>query len=94
MRKRVSLFNVVRFTVCVAAISLITVGCRWNDDFRQRAQPQYEPLNAEPTFNEDSDDYVGDRVAKEARVDEHGQRVYMPEVDEREPIPEVEVVAQ
>ncbi len=65
----------VKKSLClVAAFSFLVVGCKWNDDFRSRLHPQYEEPKPEATFNEDSDAYVGDNIAK-------GQRKGEPELE-------------
>jgi hypothetical protein len=66
-------------------------GCKWNDDFRQRQQPQYKVATAEPTFNKDSDYYVGDSVARPTEYESNqSNKVYLPDIDELEPIPEIQ----
>lgn len=63
--------------------------CKWNDDFRTRQQPQYVELPAKPTLNEDSDQYVGDKVAKEVSGEPTATDISIPELDQRSTIPEL-----
>lgn len=74
----------------VSLLAVFLASCRWNDDFRQRQQPQYAKERPEPTFNRDSDYYVGDRVAIEGKAEQETEKVYLPKIDEREPIPEIQ----
>lgn len=72
----------------IMAILPIMVGCKWQDDFRGRVQPQYGDLPAEPTLNRDSEQYIGDKRASELEgmIDET-EEVSIPEIDERSNIP-------
>lgn len=64
--------------------------CKWNDDFRGRQRPQYVELPAKPTLNADSEQYVGDKVAKEVSgKPATSTAVPIPELDQRSPIPEL-----
>ena len=63
--------------------------CKWNDDFRTRQQPQYGELPATPTLNEDSKQYVGDKVAREVSGEPTKTDIAIPELDQRSPIPEL-----
>ena len=64
-------------------------GCKWRDDFRTRQQPIYGELPPKPTLNEDSEQYVGDKVAHEIEGKPAESSVVIPEIDDRKPIPEV-----
>lgn len=61
-------------------------GCRWNDDFRDRAQPQLLEQQPRPTLNPDSNDYVEDDTNPEAMVD---KTTPLPDVDGLSEIPEL-----
>lgn len=53
-----------RLLTLVALLALTVIGCKWQDDFRSRVHPQHENPAPRPTFNEDSEEYVGDEMAK------------------------------
>ncbi len=73
--------------VTCLGICLVVVGCRWNDDFRSRIQPQPKTLEPEPTFNVDSPDYVGDDVAHGLR--DTSQDELVEPIDELSDIPDL-----
>ncbi|MBI2790856.1 MAG: hypothetical protein HYX61_02760 [Gammaproteobacteria bacterium] len=82
--------------IMLTALAVIAIqGCRWNDDFRQRAQPTYlrqpsqylEPLPHSPTLNVESDDYEGNDTNKTRNIERNTQ---MPAIDDRSPIPEIQ----
>lgn len=69
-------------------------GCKWRDDFRGREQPQPLEQTPVPTLNADSDEYVGDRIAKEYADDITRERqedapTSLPDIDGLSRIPEV-----
>lgn len=66
-------------------VSLSLQGCKWRDDFRSRVHPQYQEEEPEPTFNRDSDYYVGDEVVTGKRKD--GPKLEA--IDELSEIPEL-----
>lgn len=82
--------NSFRIIFVLCSILFFAVSCKWNDDFRQRQQPQYNDPQPEATFNEDSKYYVGDSVAKDGQESPDSQKVFLPNIDDREPIPEIQ----
>lgn len=76
------IFTLITLVCMVMGLS----ACKWRDDFRSRIQPQYQEQEPKPTFNEDSDDYVGDEIAKGARPDDEPE---LDEIDELSDIPEL-----
>lgn len=61
--------------------------CKWRDDFRERKQPYYLDYQAEPTFNTDSDQYVGDDVVREFQGEVVRPVEVIPEIDNRVEMP-------
>lgn len=61
-------------------------GCKWQDDFRDRQQPQILEQPRRPTLNVDSVDYEGDELHEQA-VDEF--TTPLPAIDGLNEIPEV-----
>jgi len=61
--------------------------CKWKDDFRERKQPYYLDYESEPTLNVDSEQYVGDDVAREIQGEVIPPEHIIPELDERAHIP-------
>ena len=74
-------------TLGVLAMSFSLSGCHWQDDFRSRVHPQYERPEPKPTFNADSDEYVGDEIAK--GVVPEGREPKLEKIDDLSKIPEV-----
>lgn len=73
-------------TIIGSAILLVCLGgCKWRDDFRDRAQPQMLEQPERPTLNVDSTDYTGNPIKEEERV----QRAPLPAIDDLSVIPEV-----
>ena len=72
-------------------VSLIMIlplqACKWKDDFRDRRQPYYLEYNPEATFNVDSEQYVGDDVAREIQGEVIGPDQFIPEIDDRADLP-------
>ena len=64
-------------------------GCRWQDDFRIQRQPQYRQIEPQATFNEDSDYYVGDEIAKEGVDELEIAKPEVPSIDALSEIPPV-----
>lgn len=60
-------------------------GCKWRDDFRDRAQPQMLEQPERPTLNVDSTDYTTNPIKEEEKV----QRAPLPYIDDLSIIPEV-----
>lgn len=75
-----------KLLLAIALSLFIITGCRWNDDFRERRQPQMLEPTAKPTFNPNSEYYVGDRLA---RPEQFYPEPYMPNIDSRYPRPYV-----
>lgn len=61
--------------------------CKWKDDFRERKQPYYLDYEAEPTLNINSEQYVGDDVAREIQGEVIPPERIIPAIDERAYIP-------
>lgn len=75
--------------ILIIILALALSSCKWRDDFRERVQPQYGELPAEPTLNEDSDQFVGDKTARELRGEHQPLGDDVPEIDDRKEIPEL-----
>lgn len=61
-------------------------GCKWQDDFRDRQQPQILEQPRRPTLNVDSVDYEGDPLTEET---EEENNTCLPAIDGLNEIPEV-----
>lgn len=76
-------------TLIAIAFSFPLSACKWRDDFRDRVQPQYSEVQAKPTLNRDSSQYVGDKTARQLRNEPVNPDSELPEIDERHQIPEL-----
>ncbi|HRE31146.1 MAG TPA: hypothetical protein PLD88_04145 [Candidatus Berkiella sp.] len=74
--------------IILSSILFCTViaGCKWQDDFRARRQPELLEQPRRPTLNIDSVDYEGNQLEEEAI--EEGETC-LPAIDGRSEIPEV-----
>lgn len=68
---------------------LSLVSCKWRDDFRERKQPYYLEYEPQPTFNMDSEQYVGDEVVDEATGEAPPPKTNLPEIDGRSQLPDI-----
>lgn len=62
-------------------------GCKWQDDFRNRQQPQILEQPRRPTLNVDSVDYEGDPLTEQT-FDENNSN--LPSIDGLNEIPEIQ----
>ncbi|MGE3320461.1 MAG: hypothetical protein AB7I18_14320 [Candidatus Berkiella sp.] len=62
-------------------------GCKWQDDFRNRQQPQILEQPRRPTLNIDSVDYEGDPLTEQT-FDENNS--CLPSIDGLNEIPEIQ----
>lgn len=60
-------------------------GCKWRDDFRDRAQPQMLEQSERATLNIDSTDYMTNPTCEEKEI----QQTPLPDIDNLSIIPEV-----
>jgi hypothetical protein len=63
-------------------------GCKWQDDFRDRQQPQILEQPRRPTLNVDSVDYVGDPLNDDE--EEELGNACLPSIDGLHAIPEIQ----
>lgn len=75
----------LRMICCLISLGLL-FGCKWQDDFRDRAQPQLLEAAPRPTLNPDSDDYRGNPIWEEEAIQREAD---LPCIDGVSPIPEV-----
>lgn len=81
--------NTVRLALIVtmSMLSLLCLeGCKWRDDFRDRAQPQLLEQAPRPTLNPDSIDYMGNPILEEEITEKCTE---LPSIDGLSEIPEV-----
>ncbi len=69
-------------------ILVILTGCKWQDDFRDRQQPQILEQPRRPTLNVDSVDYVGDPLNGDEEEDI--DNTCLPNIDGLHAIPEIQ----
>lgn len=62
-------------------------GCKWQDDFRNRQQPQILEQPRRPTLNIDSVDYEGDPLTEQTEIEENTP---LPCIDGLHEIPEIQ----
>lgn len=78
-------------TVIIISSSLLGLSaCSWRDDFRERQQPYYLEYEPKPTFNMDSEQYVGDEVVQEyqgGNENKYPPLMTIPEIDNRQEMP-------
>ena len=75
------------FIIALGILSFLYLeGCKWRDDFRDRAQPQLLEQGPRPTLNPDSIDYTGNPIKEEARIEKETE---LPCIDGLSDIPEV-----
>jgi hypothetical protein len=78
-------FNKVVLISVLGCLTFSLAGCKWRDDFRSRLQPQYQERDVKPTFNEDSDDFVGEEYITGRSKDDPE----LESIDELSDIPEL-----
>lgn len=75
--------------IMLSTLVLVTLaGCKWQDDFRDRQQPQILEQPRRPTLNVDSVDYVGDPLNEDE--DEEMDNTRLPSIDGLNAIPEIQ----
>jgi len=82
------MFKKIIFVSIMTSSLLSLVSCKWRDDFRDGQQPQMLEKEHRPTFNADSDDYVGDAVAGRGKY-KNNDDVPVPDIDDLSEIPAV-----
>jgi len=72
----------------LSTLILVSIaGCKWQDDFRNRQQPQILEQPRRPTLNVDSVDYEGDPLTEQT-FDENNSN--LPSIDGLNEIPEIQ----
>jgi len=75
--------------IMLSTLLLPTIaGCKWQDDFRDRQQPQILEQPRRPTLNVDSVDYVGDPLNEDEEEDI--ENTCLPNIDGLHAIPEIQ----
>lgn len=73
--------------IMLSTLILISAsGCKWQDDFRDRQQPQILEQPRRPTLNVDSVDYEGNDLNEQT---EEENNTCLPSIDGLNEIPEV-----
>lgn len=76
-----------KFTWMIISLTVLGLsGCKWQDDFRERAQPQLMEPPPRPTLNSDSIDYEGNPIQEEEYIE---KEMPLPAIDNLSKIPEV-----
>lgn len=75
-----------KITILTTLILAVVAGCKWQDDFRDRQQPQILEQPRRPTLNVDSVDYEGNDLNEQT---EEENNTPLPSIDGLNEIPEV-----